>query len=150
MKTPKKVSNIFENISARVSGFTGTTAAFIIALAAVIIWAVTGPLFHFSITWQLVINTSTGITTFLMVFVIQRDQNKDTLAIQLKLNELIAATKGAKNKVLNIENLTEDELIVLKKFYIKLGEISEKDELPGFEGDTEKTELVSDYLAKKS
>src|ERR1700735_2134168 len=133
MKTRKKSSNIFENISSKVSGFTGTTAAFIIALAAVIIWAVTGPLFHFSITWQLVINTSTGITTFLMVFVIQRDQNKDTLAIQLKLNELIAATKGANDKVLNIEDLTEDELIVLKKFYIRLGEVSEKDQMPGSE-----------------
>ncbi len=133
MTTKKKTQNIFERFSTTVSGFTGTSAAFITALALVVGWAITGPLFHFSVTWQLVINTSTSITTFLMVFIIQRDQNKDTLAIQLKLNELIAATKGASNKVLNIEDLTEDELIVLKKFYIKLGEISEKDKMPGTE-----------------
>ena len=125
--------NIFDKFSSKVANFTGTSIAFIAAFAFVIIWAVTGPLFHFSVTWQLIINTGTGITTFLMVFVIQRDQNKDTLAIQLKLNELIASTKGASNKILNIEDLTEDKLKVLKKSYRKLGEISEKDEMPGSE-----------------
>jgi low affinity Fe/Cu permease len=126
MKSQNKFLIRFDEVSSKVANFTGTSIAFIAAFAFVIIWAVTGPIFHFSITWQLVINTSTSIITFLMVFIIQRDQSKDTLAIQLKLNELIAATKGASNKVLNIEDLTEDELKTLKRFYINLGEISEK------------------------
>jgi len=146
MTGKRKAPNIFERFSTKVSSFTGTSAAFITALAAVIIWALTGPLFHFSVTWQLVINTSTSITTFLMVFVIQRDQNKDTLAIQLKLNELISATKGASNKVLNIEDLTEDELIVLKKFYIRLGEVSEKDQMPGSENNDKN--VIKDKVIK--
>jgi low affinity Fe/Cu permease len=131
VKRKKQPVNAFEEFSSKVASFTGSSFAFIGAFAVVIIWAVSGPVFHFSVTWQLVINTGTSITTFLMVFVIQRDQNKDTLAIQLKLNELIAATKGASNKVLNIEDLTEDELKVLKKFYSRLGETSEKDKMPG-------------------
>lgn len=130
MKNKKKASNLLERISTEISAFTGTSAALITAFVVVLVWAVTGPVFHFSLTWQLVINTGTSITTFLMVFVIQRDQNKDTMAIQLKLNELIAATKGASNKVLNIEDLTENELMVLKEFYAKLGEITEKDKKP--------------------
>jgi low affinity Fe/Cu permease len=131
MKSQKKSLNAFEDFSSSVASFTGSSGAFIGAFAVIIIWAITGPIFHFSVTWQLVINTCTSITTFLMVFIIQRDQNKDTMAIQLKLNELIAATKAASNKVLNIEDLTEDELKVLKKFYMQLGEISKKDKMPG-------------------
>jgi low affinity Fe/Cu permease len=133
MKGKKKSLIVFDEFSSNIARFTGSSLAFIGAFSIVIVWAVTGPLFHFSVTWQLVINTGTSIITFLMVFVIQRDQNKDTMAIQLKLNELIAATKGASNKVLNIEDLTEDEMKVLKKFYRKLGEISEKDIMPGAE-----------------
>ncbi|HTB33146.1 MAG TPA: low affinity iron permease family protein [Bacteroidia bacterium] len=133
MKNRKKFLNAFDEFSSKVANFTGSSMAFIGAFAIIIIWAGTGPVFDFSVTWQLIINTGTTITTFLMVFIIQRDQNKDTMAIQLKLNELIAVTKGASNKVLNIEDLTEDELKVLKKFYIQLGEISEKDKMPGSE-----------------
>ncbi len=129
----KKFLKAFDGFSSKIASFTGSSIAFIGALVIVIIWAITGPVFDFSVTWQLVINTLTTITTFLMVFIIQRDQNKDTMAIQLKLNELIAATKGASNKVLNIEDLTEDELKVLKKFYVQLGEISGKDKMPGTE-----------------
>jgi low affinity Fe/Cu permease len=138
MKNQKKFLNTFDKFSSKVANFTGSSLAFIGAMAIVLIWAVTGPVFSFSVTWQLVINTGTTITTFLMVFIIQRDQNKDTMAIQLKLNELITATKGASNRVLNIEDLTEDELKVLKKFYIKLGEFSKKDKLDGPEKEIEK------------
>jgi low affinity Fe/Cu permease len=142
MKQQNKFLKSFEEFSSKIANFTGSSFAFIGAFAIVVIWAGTGPVFDFSVTWQLVINTGTAITTFLMVFIIQRDQNKDTMAIQLKLNELIAATKGASNKVLNIEDLTEDELKVLKKFYIQLGEISDKDKMPG-------SEKMTDGINKK-
>jgi low affinity Fe/Cu permease len=112
-----KFFNKFSNI---VTKATGTAAAFIIALLVILIWAITGPLFNFSDTWQLVINTGTTIITFLMVFVIQHSQNKDTKAIQLKLNELIAASGDASNRVVNIEDLTDKELDVIKKFYAHL------------------------------
>lgn len=128
MENNKKISALFDRFSGKVSKMTGSSTAFICALLLIIVWAVTGPIFHFSDTWQLVINTGTTIITFLMVFVIQEAQNKDTLALQLKLNELIAATKGASNRVLNIEDMTEDELKVLKKFYSKLSDLSEQEE----------------------
>src|SRR5947199_4332013 len=98
--------------------------AFIIAFAIILIWAVTGPIFHYSDTWQLVINTGTTVVTFLMVFVIQQSQNKDSLAVQLKLNELIAATKTASNRLISIEDLTEEELEVLEKFYRHIAKIA--------------------------
>lgn len=121
----KKIS--FDKFSCAIAKVTGSSSAFFLAFLIVIVWAICGPIFKFSDTWQLVINTGTTIITFLMVFVIQQAQNKDTMALQLKLNELIAATKGASNRVLNIEDLTEDELKVLKKFYSKLSDISEKE-----------------------
>ena len=128
MKNENKLSAFFDKFSCRVSKATGSSTAFICALSIVIIWGITGPVFHFSDTWQLVINTGTTIITFLMVFVIQEAANKDTMALQLKLNELIAATKGASNRVLNIEDMTEDELKVLKKFYAKLSNLSEEEQ----------------------
>ena len=131
MQSDKTNSAFFDRFSSKVSKLTGTSTAFMAALLIVIVWAVTGPLFHFSDTWQLVINTGTTIITFLMVFLIQEAQNKDMLSVQLKLNELIAATRGASNRVLNIEDLTEDELKVLKKFYCKLSDLSEKEEKLG-------------------
>ena len=109
------------------SRITGNPATFICACLVIVIWVLTGPVFHYSDTWQLVINTSTSVITFLMVFVIQEAQNKDTMALQLKLNELIAATNGASNRVLNIEDMTEAEMQLLKKFYSKLSTLSEKD-----------------------
>jgi low affinity Fe/Cu permease len=93
----------------------------------VIVWAISGPIFNYSDTWQLVINTGTTIVTFLMVFVIQQSQNKDTMAIQLKLNELIACQKNASNRLIDIEDLTEDELEVLKKFYIRLSKLAKEE-----------------------
>src|SRR6187455_55828 len=118
---------LFERISERVSQAVGSSWAFLVASGIVAIWASLGPVFQFSDTWQLVINTGTTIITFLMVFVIQQSQNKDTVALHLKLNELIAANKNASNRLIDIEDLTEDELIALKSFYIQLSELAEKD-----------------------
>jgi len=123
----KGFKKIFDKFSTAVTKATGSPAAFIIAMAVVIVWGITGPLFKFSNTWQLVINTGTTIITFLMVFVIQQSQNKDTMAIQLKLNELIASSGKASNRLIDIEDLTEEELIMLKKFYIKLSNLSAKE-----------------------
>jgi low affinity Fe/Cu permease len=90
--------------------WTGHPVAFLLAIAVVMLWVVSGPIFHYSDTWQLVINTGTTIVTFLMVFLIQSTQNRDTLAIQLKLSELVLAMKGAQNKFAGIEDLSDDEL----------------------------------------
>src|SRR5262245_18853771 len=100
----------FEIVARKATVWTGTSWAFALAIATVLIWLITGPLFDFSDTWQLVINTGTTIVTFLMVFLIQHTQNKDSQATLLKLNELIAAVEGASNRLLNIEDLSEDEL----------------------------------------
>ena len=126
-KAKKGFSNFFEKFSLKVTRATGSSLAFIIAFLVIIIWGVTGPAFHYSNTWQLVINTSTTIITFLMVFVIQHSQNKDTTAVQLKLNELIAASPTASNRLIVVEELSVEELEILKKFYIKLSELSKKE-----------------------
>ena len=117
----------FEKISSGITRAVGTSTAFTIALFVIVIWAITGPIFRFSDTWQLVINTGTTIITFLMVFVIQQSQNKDSLALQLKLNELIASDEKASNRLIVVENLTQDELEVLKKFYVKLSELAKNE-----------------------
>ncbi|MDQ6757958.1 MAG: low affinity iron permease family protein [Bacteroidota bacterium] len=129
MKKRKKgaLSKFFNRFSNLVTKATGKPAAFIIAALVIIIWAITGPIFHFSDTWQLVINTGTTIITFLMVFVIQHSQNKDTVAIQLKLNELIAANCDASNRLIAIEDLTDEELDTIKKFYTHLAQLSQKE-----------------------
>jgi len=118
----KGVSGFFERFASRVVYATGSAWAFIIALGVIIVWAITGPVFGFSDTWQLVINTGTTIVTFLMVFVIQKSQNKESKSVQLKLNELIAANKAASNRLIVAEDLTEVELDVLHKYYCKLAE----------------------------
>lgn len=118
--TGRSEATVFDRFSHSVTRATGSHWAFLIALAIVIVWAATGPLFHFSDTWQLVINTGTTVITFLMVFVIQQSQNKDTIALQLKLNELIAATKGASNRLIDIEDLSDAELEIIKKFYVDI------------------------------
>lgn len=119
--------NIFEKLSRFSTDFTGTTSAFIIALLIIIVWMVTGPLFDFSNTWQLVINTGTTIITFLMVFLIQRMQNKDSKAIHLKLNELVASLKGPSNRLIDVEDLTEEELVTLSHYYKHLAEMAKKE-----------------------
>ncbi len=123
----KKKKSFFEAFANKMTSFTGSSTAFIGAVAIVLIWAVTGPLFNYSETWQLVINTGTTIITFLMVFLIQKAQNKDGKAIQLKLNELIAAHEKASNRMVDIEDLNEDELDELHKFYQKLSQLAEKE-----------------------
>lgn len=124
MKTKK---TFFERFSNWASAATGSSAAFFVAVAVVGIWALTGRIFKYSETWQLVINTGTTIITFLMVFLIQKAQNKDSKAIQLKLNELVASHEGTSNRMVNIEELTEEELDHLYKFYIRLSEFAQKE-----------------------
>ena len=122
-----KLIKWFDKVSKVVTRATGRPTTFIVAICIIIIWAISGPIFHYSDTWQLVINTGTTIITFLMVFVIQQSQNKDSIALQLKLNELIASQKNASNRLIDIEDLTEDELEVLKKFYIKLSKLAKQE-----------------------
>jgi low affinity Fe/Cu permease len=117
----------FEKLSNVITRAVGRPIASLVSMLIVILWAATGPIFGFSETWQLIINTSTTIITFLMVFIIQMAANKDTIAVQLKLNELIAANKKASNRLIDIEDLSADELEVLKKFYVKLSELAERE-----------------------
>ena len=123
-----KKSGLFERISHKATELSGTSYAFLLALGAIVIWAITGPLFGFSNTWQLVINTGTTIITFLMVFLIQRAQNKDALAIHLKLNEIVAAMEGASNRLIDVEELSEDEIAALRNYYRELIKLARKDE----------------------
>lgn len=137
-KNKKGLAGIFDAFSTKVTKLTGSPGAFILACVAIIVWVVTGPVFHYSDTWQLVINTGTTIITFLMVFIIQQSQNKDTLALQIKLNELIAANKNASNRLIDSEDLTAEELEVLKKFYIKISDATKSEE------DLKKTHSIED------
>jgi low affinity Fe/Cu permease len=116
-----------ERLSTTMTHWTGSTSAFALACAVIVVWVVTGPMFGFSDTWQLVINTGTTIVTFLMVFLIQRAQNKDAMAIQLKLNELVAAIDGASNRLIDVEDLSEEELVALRQFYAQLVGMARKD-----------------------
>ncbi len=125
---PQSKKNFFEKFSASVTKATGSTAAFISAFGLVVIWGLCGPIFKYSEPWQMVINTGTTIITFLMVFLIQKAQNKDSLAIQLKLNELVAANKFASNRLVNVEGMTEDELRIIQKYYCQLSEFTQKEE----------------------
>jgi low affinity Fe/Cu permease len=127
-KQTEHKAGIFERFSVKVTKATGSTGAFIAALLIVLIWAVSGPFFHYSETWQLVINTGTTIITFLMVFLIQKAQNKESMAIQLKLNELVAAHEFASNRLVDIEDMTEDELKIIQRYYVRLSKLSKKEE----------------------
>lgn len=106
----------------------GKPVTFILAIVVVITWATSGPLFGFSDTWQLVINTGTTIITFLMVFLIQNTQNRDSVAVQIKLDEIIHSMKHARNKILNVENLNEDELRELHEEMLQLAEEADEDD----------------------
>lgn len=125
-KRNKQNGNFFERISQHITNFTGSTSAFVTAVSIIIIWAITGPIFNYSDTWQLVINTGTTIVTFLMVFLIQRTQNKDALAMQIKLDEIVAAIEGASNRIVDVEDLSEAELKKLHEHYHKLAEMALK------------------------
>ena len=126
-RKPSSFGARFEAFSTAVTRWTGSTSAFALALLVIVVWAVIGPVFHYSDTWQLVINTGTTIITFLMVFLIQRSQNKDSLALHLKLNELVAAIQGASNRLIDVEGLTEKELATLHRYYGELAKLSRTD-----------------------
>jgi low affinity Fe/Cu permease len=106
--------------------WAGSSWAFGIAVAVILVWALTGPIFHYSDTWQLVINTGTTIVTFVMVFLIQRAQNKESKAVQLKLNEIVAAIQGASNRLIDVESLSEEEIDVLRKHYAEMSRLAEE------------------------
>jgi low affinity Fe/Cu permease len=121
------LANAAEGFARAITTFAGSTTAFLLALGIIVVWALVGPLFGFSDTWQLVVNTGTTIVTFLMVFLIQRTQNKDSLAIQLKLNELVAALQGASNRLVNVEDLSEAELQSLHRHFEQLASLAKRD-----------------------
>lgn len=128
MKRPAKVfeKNRFEQFALAATKAAGSTVAFVCATLLILAWIITGPLFGFSDTWQLVINTSTTIITFLMVFLIQKTQNKDSIVIQVKLNELVAADGFASNRIIDVEDLTEQELTILHQYYQELAEMTKR------------------------
>ncbi len=123
----KSKGNFFERLAMKVTLATGSTPAILLAFGSVIVWACLGPVFHYSENWQLVINTGTTIITFLMVFLIQKSQNKESMAVQLKLNELVAANELASNRLVDVEDMTEDELKVIQKYYTKLKLTAQKE-----------------------
>lgn len=121
------VGERFESLSEHVTRWAGGTWAFAAALGVIVAWAILGPVFGYSDTWQLVINTGTTVVTFLMVFLIQRSQNKDAVAIHLKLNEIVAALHGASNRLIDVESLTEKELEALRRHYHELARLAAHD-----------------------
>jgi low affinity Fe/Cu permease len=116
----------FEKISNTITLYSGSSPVFIVAVGFILVWGLSGTIFHYSNTWLLIVNTVTSIITFLMVFLIQKAQNKEAIAVQLKLNELIAASKGASNRLLNIQDLSESELNTLYEHYKTLVELTHK------------------------
>ena len=122
-----RINRALERLSTKATKYSGTSWAFAVAAGSIGLWLATGPLFGFSDTWQLVINTGTTIITFLMVFLIQRAQNKETAAVHLKLNELVAAIRGASNRLIDLEEWSEEELDELHKHYRRLAYLSRMD-----------------------
>lgn len=136
-----KTDNLFVSLSQKVSYATGHPLAFFLALGIVLVWAITGPIFDYNDTWQLVINTGTTIITFLMVFLIQSTQNRDTAALQLKLDELIRVTAGAHTVLLDLEELSEDQLEKFRKEYEKIARQARKDIQAGKSDSDERPEV---------
>ena len=124
--TPTTLAHRFELFAERIAQVTGSLTAFVVATLFILLWAILGPLFKFSDNWLATINTSATLITFLMVFLIQKAQNKESIAVQLKLNELIAANRGASNRLVSIENLTEEELKVLQEHYRIMAEVTKQ------------------------
>jgi low affinity Fe/Cu permease len=118
------MNRLLERLAGRVTAWTGGNGGFATAVGVIVVWAVLGPVFRYSDTWQLVINTGTTIVTFLMVFLIQRSQNKDALAIHIKLNELVAAVEGASNRLIDVEGLSEEDLEVLREHFHELAKLA--------------------------
>ena len=127
-RTRNGFGQTLERLSSWATEATGSTPGFSLAGGMIVVWLFTGPAFHFSDTWQLVMNTITSIVTFLMVFLIQRSQNKESLAVQLKLNELVAAMQGSSNRLIDVEDLSEKELKTLHLHFRRLAEIAKKDQ----------------------
>jgi len=154
VKKASYVRRKFTQFSTWVTKATGTPLAFFIAILIIIIWASSGHFFNYSETWQLIINTGTTIVTFLMIFVIQQSQNKDTTAIHLKLNELIAANELTSNRLVASEDLTDEELEVIKKYYTKISELSKKKQTlfttHSIDEAKQNTEEKEDKLASKN
>ncbi|WP_404994491.1 low affinity iron permease family protein [Cupriavidus pauculus] len=125
--TYRRILHLFDRFAGSATRQAGSPVAFVLAVLVVVIWAVTGPMFKFSETWQLVINTGTTIVTFLMVFLIQQSQNKDALAVHLKLNELLASHREASNHLVSIEDLDEEEMRQLVAFYRQLAKLADEE-----------------------
>ena len=145
---PTKSTSRFTRFAKWTARATGHPSAFVFALSVIVAWAMTGPIFCFSDTWQLVINTGTTIVTFLMVFLIQNTQNRDSEAIQVKLDELIRVMEGAHNALLNLEELDEKELDLIRVSYVKLAEEARKALQQG-KFDTGVPELENEKQPKK-
>ncbi|MDF2430756.1 MAG: hypothetical protein JWP44_387 [Mucilaginibacter sp.] len=157
--TEKENISGFEKVSNTITTYSGSSIVFMMAIGLIVLWGVTGPIFHYSNTWLLIVNTGTSIITFLMVFLIQKAQNKEAIAVQLKLNELIAANNSASNRLLNIQDLSEAELNTLYEHYRALVELTQKaksntqshsveDAIEAAE-ETIKEDLVKDGLIEK-
>src|SRR5512145_1476307 len=144
-----KAGEVLEQFAHRVTLWTGSSWAFALAVSVIAVWGFTGPIFGFSDTWQLVINTGTTIVTFLMVFLIQRAQNKDALAIHLKLNEVVAALEGASNRLINVEDLSEADVQALHRHYRALAAIAKRDEVLTRSHSIEEAEARHRYKARR-
>jgi low affinity Fe/Cu permease len=145
---PTKTSSWFAKLAKATSHATGRPAAFILACGVVLVWAATGPMFHWSDTWQLVINTGTTIATFLMVFLIQNTQNRDTESLQIKLDELIRVTEGAHNALLDLEELEEREFDEVRRNYRRLAQTAREGLVRGIR-DTGYADLESETMRPK-
>jgi low affinity Fe/Cu permease len=141
------IANSFTRLAKWISQMSGHPGTFGLALAVILVWAVTGPVFHFSDTWQLVINTGTTIVTFLMVFLIQNTQNRDGVAMQIKLDELIRTVEGAHNTVVSLEDMSDEELERMKAHYYRLAERA-RPQLQGGHPDTDVPDLPGDDEAQ--
>lgn len=134
---------LFSHIATRISGWAGQPAAFVLAIGTILVWIVSGPLFGWSDTWQLVINTGTTIVTFLMVFLIQNAQNRDAAAMQVKLDEVIRAIEGARNDFIGIEHLTDTELVRIRDTF------EESENGGGKASRASRAELLTQLIARR-
>lgn len=144
----KAKANWVEVFALKATKAAGSDGAFILACIAILIWVLTGPVFHYSETWQMVINTGTTIITFLMVFLIQKTQNKDVIAIQIKLNELVAASANASNRIVSVEDLTEQELVKLNDYYTRLAQLTQQEKDLKTSRSIEDTTILDDEKEK--
>lgn len=143
-KESNKKLHWFEIFTSKAIKLTGSSGAFIAACSLIIVWIATGPLFHYSEIWRHALHIGTTIIIFLMVFLIQKNKNKDALAIQIKLNELVAASNNASNRIVSIEDLSEEELIRLNKYYTSLAELTKREENLNTSLSIEDTAIIDD------